>query len=213
MEDYIAGATSGVFQTLIGHPFDTYKVLIQNKKPISKINPMFGVTFPMMSGIISNSIVFGSNETLQKYNIPSLISGSISGILVSPVVYYFDILKLNRQVYQDKTNWKLLLNTKYGKTTTFFREFFAFGIYFQTFEIMKNNNYHTLIAGGMAGLTNWTFTYPLDVIRNREIALNINFNTAYNMGHFFKGYGVCACRAILVNSAGFYVFENTKKIL
>ena len=76
---------------------------------------------------------------------------------------------------------------------------------------MKKNDFPVLIAGGMAGLTNWTFTYPLDVIRNREIALNINFKEAYKMGNLFKGYGFCATRAILVNSAGFYVFEFFKK--
>ena len=211
MSDFFAGAISGISQTLIGHPFDTYKVLIQNNKSIIKINPMCGITYPMISGIISNSVVFGTNENMKKYNIPPMISGGISGVLVSPIVYFFDIFKLNSQVYQDKINWEILYKTKYGKTTTFFREIFAFSIYFQTYDTMKKNNFPILIAGGMAGLTNWTFTYPLDVIRNREIALNINFKEAYKMGNLFKGYGFCATRAILVNSAGFYVFEIFRK--
>ena len=28
--EYISGAISGVAQTMIGHPFDTYKVMMQN---------------------------------------------------------------------------------------------------------------------------------------------------------------------------------------
>ena len=35
MNDYIYGAVSGIFQTIIGHPFDTKKVLMQNNKILS----------------------------------------------------------------------------------------------------------------------------------------------------------------------------------
>ena len=65
-----------------------------------------------------------------------------------------------------------------------------------------------LISGGIAGLCNWTATYPLDVIRNREIAQNINFREAMKMGGLWKGYSFCALRAVKVNAIGFFVYEK-----
>lgn len=34
--DFIAGCSSGIIQTLIGHPFDTLKVLMQTNKTLYK---------------------------------------------------------------------------------------------------------------------------------------------------------------------------------
>jgi solute carrier family 25 carnitine/acylcarnitine transporter 20/29 len=213
MNEYIAGAYSGIGQTIIGHPFDTYKVCIQNNKSIFNINPMYGITYPMISSVISNSIIFGTNEVLHKYNMDSVISGTISGAISAPVVYLFDVFKLNRQIYQTKINWKSTTLPKHGKTTTFAREVLAFGSYFKTYELMKEKSYSTLISGGMAGLACWTITYPIDVIRNREMALNISAYKSYKMGNLTKGYSICAVRAILVNSVGFYIYEHSRTML
>ena len=32
MNEYITGGISGICQTMVGHPFDTYKVMMQNNK-------------------------------------------------------------------------------------------------------------------------------------------------------------------------------------
>ena len=69
-----------------------------------------------------------------------------------------------------------------------------------------------MISGGIAGLLNWTFTYPIDVIRTRQMANNISIKKAINQGNLWKGYSACAMRAIIVNSASFYVYEKSKNL-
>ena len=69
-------------------------------------------------------------------------------------------------------------------------------------------NIHPFFAGGLAGLANWTASYPIDVIRSRQIASNCTVKQAYDMGNLWKGFGLCALRAILVNSVGFYVYDG-----
>jgi hypothetical protein len=64
-----------------------------------------------------------------------------------------------------------------------------------------------MISGGIAGLANWTITYPLDVVRNRQMATQVSFYNALKMGSLWKGYAFCAIRAIKVNAVGFYVYE------
>ena len=62
MNDYVYGAISGIFQTIIGHPFDTNKVLIQNGKRMSlKYRPlMAGINYPLATSALVCSVNFGS---------------------------------------------------------------------------------------------------------------------------------------------------------
>ena len=63
--------------------------------------------------------------------------------------------------------------------------------YFSTYDFLKEKNYHPMIAGAGAGITNWSITYPTDVIRNRQIAQNISFIEAYKKGNFFRLFTLC----------------------
>ena len=45
------------------------------------------------------------------------------------------------------------------------------------------------------------------------MAQNIGIQSAISQGHLWKGYSVCAIRAILVNAAIFYTYEVTKDLL
>lgn len=212
--DFLAGALSGYSQTIVGHPFDTIKVLQQNKiktnEIISKIKPnrlYKGVLYPSISNTIVNSILFSTyNKTNQLVGGNHFLSGMASGFVVSPLVFMFDIGKVKRQLKQ-KLHFEDFYKTK-GLSITFLRETFAFGIYFQTYNTLKNDfNMNTFYAGAISGLANWTSTYTLDVIRNRQIATNCSIINAYSIGNLWKGYPICATRALIVNSVGFYVYE------
>ena len=78
---------------------------------------------------------------------------------------------------------------------------------------MKNKNFHPLISGGMAGLMSCSFTYPLDVIRTRQITQNIFIVDALKEGNMWDGYKICAFRAILINGINFWVYETVRKSL
>ena len=41
---------------------------------------------------------------------------------------------------------------------------------------------------------------------------NINFRTALKEGNLWRGYGLCATRAVVVNSVGFKVYDYCKNL-
>ena len=57
------------------------------------------------------------------------------------------------------------------------------------------------------------FSYPIDVIMSRQIAQNISISQAYKQGALWKGFSICAFRAVLVNSINFSIYEFVMKNL
>ena len=211
MSDFFAGGCVGLAQTLVGHPFDTAKVLMQNKTPLkglSLLNFYRGWRFPLISGSLFNCTVFPMYERTYKYTNSSLLSGALAGIAVTPILYTFDVGKIKQQTLQPlkiQDFWK----TK-GIYSTGLRESFAMSFYFGSYFYFKDLGLDPFFAGGLAGLANWTGTYPIDVIRCRQIAQNISFKQALAQKKLWSGYPVCALRAIVVNSVNFKVYETVK---
>jgi solute carrier family 25 carnitine/acylcarnitine transporter 20/29 len=206
-KNFLFGGLSGLSQVVVGYPFDTLKVMTQNKIKLNNtnINSLFrGIKYPIYSNILINSLLFSSYHKQSTNN--HFLSGMISGFMITPIVYTSDLFKVKRQINKElKPIYKMF--SYQGLFITSMRESLAFGMYFYTYENMKQYGFHPLISGGFSGLTNWTLTYPIDVIRNRQIASNISLIESVKMGNFWRGYFICALRAILVNSVGFYVFE------
>ena len=205
----------GVTQVAVGHPFDTSKVLIQNNKKwfgLSLSSYYRGWRYPLISSTFFNCTVFPVYEYTIKYTNNSFISGLISGIFVTPTVYAFDTFKIKNQTNQP-ISLSILKNQKYGKVSTFYRETIAMSFYFGSYNYFKDQGFNPLISGGLAGLLNWTTTYPIDVIRSRQIAQQISIKQAIKMGNLWKGYSVCALRAVIVNAANFWVYEKVRKMV
>ena len=212
MNEFYAGFLVGVSQTFIGHPFDTLKVLYQNKIKIQNINVKLlyrGWGYPLISGCIFNSIVFPVYEYSYKKTKNTFLSGAMSGIIVSPFVYMFDIGKIKRQV-----NSPLQMSDFYktkGLPITYCREFFAMSIYFSSYFKCKDMGITPFYAGGISGLANWTITYPMDVLRTRQMTKNISIWEAFRERSLWRGYSICASRAVIVNAVSFKTYEIFKK--
>ena len=214
MNDFISGCLAGITQTIIGHPLDTIKVLYQNKSKMDKPNIKNfyrGWKYPMVSGCVFNSTVFSVYEKAQKETKNSFISGAISGTIVSPFVYLFDVGKIKKQLNKP-VNIKDFYKTK-GLPMTFTRETLAMGLYFGSYFKCKELGISPFVSGGVAGLVNWTLTYPLDAIRTRQMARNITIYQAFKERQLWRGYSVCALRAIMVNASCFKTYEVSKKYL
>ena len=213
MSEIYSGFFVGITQTIIGHPLDTLKVLYQNKTPINNIklsNLYRGWKFPMFSASIFSCTVYTAYERSYKYTNNHFISGAIAGVAVTPSIYLLDIGKIKQQV-----NSPLKITDYYktkGFTMTSCREILAMSVYFGSYNKSKNMGLDPLVAGGIAGLTNWTLTYPLDVIKTRQMARNISIRQAFKEKQLWRGYSVCAIRAIIVNAANFKVYETVKPI-
>lgn len=214
MNEFIAGAISGFGQTLLGHPLDTIKVRYQNGVSLKGLKPMHyyrGITYPLISSSIINSIIFGVyHNTIDKTN-NKIVSGALSGAAAAPLVYLFDVYKTKRQMGYN-VNIKTFLNSR-GFPVAFSRETVAFSSYFISYDYFKEQGLGIGLSGSLAGALNWTLTYPLDVIRNRQMSNDINYIEAYRQGNLWKGFNVCLARALLVNSVGFYLYEKVYNTL
>ena len=214
MSDFLAGCTSGVMQSIIGHPFDTIKVLQQTQRPFHTniFHYYKGVTYPTSFNILSNGLVFDLHSRFQKRIGNHYVAGGLSGLIVGPIVYYFDVGKIHHQL---SPNMRISLS-QFKKInelgTTVLRESIAtsfyMGIYFNNQE-----RYGAFASGGVAGLTSWLVTYPLDVIKTRLMSNEYNsFSDALKKGNLWRGFTACAIRAVLVNSVGFWSYDRVMNI-
>ena len=216
MSEFLSGVASGLSQVIVGYPLDTIKVRVQNKTvPVipSQYSHLFrGITIPMFSTMFINGVVFGTyNNALCKTNSPFL-SGSLSGLMATPFIFISDIYKTMYQVSNVPQFTFTYIKTRKGLLTTTMREMLAFGSYFYTYDYLHNKKkYNSLLSGGIAGMVNWTLTYPLDTLRNRQMIHSITMKEAFLMGDIWKGYSYCLLRAFLVNATGFYVYEYSKQ--
>ena len=214
MKDIIPPLAVGLTEVSIGHPFDTAKVLIQNKKKwlgLPSSHYYRGWRFPLCCSCIFNCTVFPMYEKTIKYTNNFWLSGFLSGIVVSPIVFTLDTFKIKRQI--NKPISLSLLKPMHGLWSTTARETLAMTVYFGTYNSLKKEGYNPMISGGTAGLVNWSATYPLDVIHSRQIAQHISIKQAIKQGNLWRGFPVCATRAVIVNAATFSVYEKMKKLI
>lgn len=216
MEEILYGAFSGFAQNMIGLPLDSIKIWKQTGKPILYKNILryyHGFSYTMTSQVICNSSMFYILNKADKMINNKYISGFATGVIITPLVFSFDVAKVLNQI--SNTPLKIRLNDiikSKGKLTTLSRESLALNIYFGIYYDLKNQGISNFNAGGFAGMCNWFITYPLDIIRNRQIAYQINFKKAYYMGNLTNGLFTCLLRAYIVNAVGFQTYEYSKSI-
>ena len=214
MCDCIASIFTSFSQVIVGHPFDTAKVHIQNKQSIFNLHfkDLYrGYKYPLTSSIITNALLFPIYQRTKYYTGSSFISGFLGGALISPFVFVSDYYKISRQMAQKPTK---SLQYSFGKYSVFWRESIAYSAFFGVYDIMRNQyQYSSLFSGAVCGVCNWGTTYPIDVIRCRQIAQQISILSAIKQGRLFDGITICLIRAVFVNAAVFYTYENVYNYL
>ena len=82
------------------------------------------------------------------------------------------------------------------------------GLNTMNIKIHDNTN-NILFSGGIAGICSWLFTYPMDVIKTRIQSGETNtIYQSYIKGNLFRGLSVCLLRSFIVNSIGFFIYEQ-----
>lgn len=225
MNEFIIGGVVGLTQNIIGHPFDTLKTLVQSGKTINKIhfnpkNLYAGIGYPTAHLILTNSILFDSyNRIKTNYGVSNFTSALISGMLVSPITYIFECGKITRQtekfVNPNAPNNRFLGSYfKKGFLMTAVRESIGMAFYFSTYFYMRDEmNYNAFISGASAGIMSWTTTYQFDVLKSRQMSLNMSIKDAFKMGNLWKGYSYCISRAIIVNGVSLYVYDLLQRTI
>lgn len=215
MIEMISGCSSGLIQSIIGHPIDTAKILIQANKPFHKniLHYYRGISYPTTFNIASTGLTFNIHSYYSKTTGSHYYGGFMTGLSIAPIVHYFDIGKIYYQTNPQKlislSNFKIIN----GMYTTIARESIATSFYMGIYFNMEER-YGALFSGATAGLISWLVTYPLDVIKTRQMCNeHLSFSDALKIGNLWKGFSFCAIRAILCNSAGFWIYHNTKLLL
>lgn len=214
--EFIAGACNGVSQAIVGHPLDTIKVLQQNNsnwKKLKMIEFMRGVRYPLYYKIVTKSLCFDLDNRIQIKN--DFSRNAVVGLSLSPFTHLIDLFKIYRQNGQSikKINYYDFINYR-AFCCTVSRDVISYSLYIPTFMYMKNQDYGTLVSAGIAGFINWTASYPIDVIRTRQITNNKNtIIESIKMGSLLKGYNACALRGVITTIVGFTVYEKILELL
>lgn len=222
MNEYLLGNLFGLSQVIIGYPFDTMKTYIQNSKPIL---PLFhsprlfykGMQYPLINTMLETTLMFGNYSYFQQLTGNKFFAATTTGIIGAFIITPFDYLKIQRQIHQ-KYSYQIIKNLKIkqlyrGLTLTILRESFAIPAYFFTFDYLYyQNNIHPFLAGGIAGINSWLFTYPFDTLKSRrQLYHNKSIHELINMGSIYNGIGITLLRGFIVNGASFYIYTIIKK--
>lgn len=224
MNEYMLGNIFGFSQTIIGYPFDTLKTNLQNSKsikPFLKAPGLLyqGVTFPLLTTMIGTTFMFGNYTSMLEYTGNKFIAASITGIIGAFLITPFDYYKIQRQTLEYKTHNNIPLqsftysnNPFRGLTLTILRESISIPIYFITFDTLYYQyQWHSFLAGGVAGLNSWFFTYPLDTLKSRrQLYPNKSITELIAIGTLYKGLGITLIRGFIVNGASFYFYSKIK---
>ena len=236
LNDSIVGGTIGISQSIVGHPFDTIKVIYQNKTSMNNVcikTPIGlyrGIKYPIIASFLSNLSLFPLYEQIKNkmkvenniiYNKnnnsywPSFIGGTIGGILSTPIMFITDLAKIKKQMNGNiKINYINLIKKK-GGPITLCREGIACGFYFYTYDKLNYQyNWDSFLAGRIAGCVTWTVTYPIDVLKTQQMTLNnslrqcVRLNT--KISDYWRGYIPCILRSFIVNGVSFYIYDKMK---
>jgi solute carrier family 25 carnitine/acylcarnitine transporter 20/29 len=239
MKEYILGNIFGITQVLIGHPFDTLKTNLQNSKDIKIFikNPIQlyrGITYPLLMNSIGTSFLFGNYDYFYKQTNNRLIAGMLTGSISAVILTPFDYKKIQLQTkyVQDQSQLKNTVNIhpiksqfiqsetlseifkKYykGFAYTLSREITAIPIYFYSYHYLIEYT-NPFIAGGIAGVNSWLFTYPIDTLKSRkQLYQSKTLKEMIKMGSLYNGLTITLIRAFVVNSSSFYIYDLIKKL-
>jgi solute carrier family 25 carnitine/acylcarnitine transporter 20/29 len=237
--DFMYGLCGGFTGTILSHPFDTVKTRIQTNtvstiRGAIKMKSLYaGLTAPLIGIMFEKSIVFGFYDKSKQYGFNNFTSGLIGGFMSTVVVTPIDRIKISYQ-----NNEKLVIRNLYkGFTPTIFRETPGFGIYFYTYNKLKErfndskSASKTFLFGAISGLSAWIFIYPSDLIKtnyqsgqngNRTLTETIkaiigtnNPNNSINKGfkNLYKGFNLAIMRAMPLHGGVFLGYELAKKYI
>lgn len=215
--DFVAGGVAGSASVVVGHPFDTIKVRIQtNATGTASVRSLFrGISAPLTAATAINAVVFGSyggasrfydeyiqapqetdlnHDPWQKSWACGSFAGMVQCLIICPMehvkcrVQTTAELKGSRQAVSQIVKNHGVQKLFQGWWSTFLREVPAFGLYFASYDYMKdacltylsggdsvaeesagmnskNAWLASAMAGGSAGCLTWAIVYPVDVIK------------------------------------------------
>lgn len=237
MNDFICGTVGGMFGTILSHPFDTARIMVQTKTPIQISNLYKGLLPPLFGIGLEKSLVFGTFYTLDKYKLTrdwsiftkGMIAGFMSTLVVSPVEHIKIQIQTNKynslnSYFRSGDLFRNGIGGFYrGWKATLFREVPGYGLYFLCYENVKKENdnlFRTFLNGSLSGMFAWAFIYPTDYVKTTVQ----NENTGYKniirkiwrengIKGFYRGANLALLRCIPLHGGVFVGYEIMKELI
>ena len=216
----ISSSISGALHIMMGYPFDTIKTLKQSNKTLNVYKLPFnryfqGIKYPLLQNSFVNSFCFGLNNyfmnNIENKTLGNFLTAFVSTIILTP----FDKFKIMSQ-YNVKydVNMRTIVKSYHNLHIVSACEVPSTFLYFYVYQNMKSCEYPIFLCGGIAGMSSWIFTYPIDTIKTRmqnESCKTIK--QAFKRGSLYSGLSICLARSFFVNGINFYSYENITKLL
>jgi len=203
-----------------------------------------GMSSPLAGVAGVNAITFGAYGNILRVlphqdSIGSItLAGCGAGLLQSFIVSPMELVKTQMQVCGRESISEsvgvIIKGSGFsglarGLGVTLTREVPAFGIYFGSYEMcireMGESTAAVLMAGGLAGVLSWVFTYPQDVIKSRLQADGFGSSQLYKgpinclkislasegSSFLLRGIGSTVIRAFPMNAVTFAVYSYIMK--
>ena len=223
---------------LASHPFDTIKTNIQENKSIPRtLRGLYrGIVPPLVGVGLEKSVVFGVYYNTIQYTDSPFISGALSGLSASFVVTPFERIKIllqtNQKIERSMFHRSFIFQ---GLSATLYRETPGFGIYFSTYQLLKQRNwsascdetellpFESFTFGAIAGAFSWIFIYPQDrikthlqSIKDRKVGFKEGFNEVLKNGGYrglYRGFHFALMRAMPLHATVFATMELCQKYI
>lgn len=207
LKNILPGFCMGITRSVISHPFEIMKIKSQlnHTKDFHK-NLYKGLHYSMIANGIERGAQFFLYDYFRNGNNSNLLSSLKASSLSTLVATPYNYLIVNKSVVNQDIGFSF---KKLSKTIPleYTRTFLASSIFLYTYNELKTNSVPLWLSAFGGTTAVWTFTYPLDNIRNQIISGNNNFNIL----RLYKGVHYPVFRSLPSSIAGMYVYEKVKE--
>ncbi|XP_057466211.1 mitochondrial arginine transporter BAC2 [Actinidia eriantha] len=251
------GSAFGILRGVVAAegPLALYRGMSAPLASVTFQNAMVFQIYAVLSRAFDSSVSATDPPSYKGIALGGVGTGAIQSLMLTPVELVK--IRLQLQMTNNKTNqladrhtgpvsvaksifqregWKGMYR---GLTITVLRDAPAHGVYFGTYEFMREQlhpgcrksgqeSFRTmLVAGGLAGVASWICCYPLDVVKTRLQAQSQSSSQKYGgiidcfrksvreEGYpvLWRGLGTALTRAFIVNGAVFTAYETALRCL
>lgn len=248
-----SGSAMNIFRRVVATegPSALYRGMGAPLASVTFQNAMVFQTYAVLSRACDKSVDPREPPSYKGVALGGVGTGALQSLILSPV----ELLKIRLQLKQNPPLGssteigptklaKTILKTEgfrglyRGLTITVLRDAPAHGLYFWTYEYMREKLHPgcrktgqetlntMLVAGGLAGVASWISCYPLDVIKTRlqaQTKASMKYSGIVDCfrksvekdGYrvLFRGLGTAVARAFVVNGAIFAAYELSLRCL
>lgn len=248
-----SGSAMSIFRRVVATegPSALYRGMGAPLASVTFQNAMVFQTYAVLSRACDKSVDPREPPSYKGVALGGVGTGALQSLILSPV----ELLKIRLQLKQNPPLGssteigptklaKTILKTEgfrglyRGLTITVLRDAPAHGLYFWTYEYMREKLHPgcrktgqetlntMLVAGGLAGVASWISCYPLDVIKTRlqaQTKASMKYSGIVDCFRksvekdgcrvLFRGLGTAVARAFVVNGAIFAAYELSLRCL